>query len=620
MSVTVLMAVACTLGACADGDPNSTGLVVSPTSVTIAVGRSATVTAMGRDLTTRLVWGSSDASVATVSAGGASATITGVAPGHATIEAQLADLRSSVDVTVVGAAVDRITISAARTVIPLGEMEQLTAQGHKTDNSTEDVTQAVTWASQDPAIASVDGHGLVTVHAQGETAITASRDGARGTLAIVVSTSELKAVAVTPSTHTIAKGLSFPLVANGTFSDGTVVDITAMVTWTTSAATVATVSSAGVVRSVDLGSATITARINGFMASTAIVVGPPVVTSIAITPDPLMLLINTDQQLSVTSTSSDGTTHDVSAMAVWTVTGSAVTISLRGVAHGVQDGNATITAQVDGITDTLLAAVRTPIRLAVDPGIDMPIAVTLAQQQRLQFRALLVFADSSFLDVTATATWSSTAPAIASVVAGRVDAQAQSGAATVTAAAAGFSVPISVQVTTETCHPVINEVLGQGTSPSDEWVELYNPCTQAIDVAGWTLVYHGASSSATDTVLVTLDSSMAPGTFRLYAGVGYTGTGAASPDGVWAGSNGILDPSSFGTGLLKPTSGEPVLVSGVAFGVVVANPFLEGAAAPGLIAGVSGARFPFDGKDTHDGHSDFSTLIPTPKVPNFGSL
>jgi hypothetical protein len=51
------------------------------------------------------------------------------------------------------------------------------------------------------------------------------------------------------------------------------------VTWTTSAPAVATVSSAGVVQSVELGSATITARINGFMASAAIVVGPPVVTA-----------------------------------------------------------------------------------------------------------------------------------------------------------------------------------------------------------------------------------------------------------------------------------------------------------------------------------------------------
>lgn len=616
MFVTVLLAFACTLGACADDDPS---LSVSPTSVTIAVGRSATVTAMTSDSSQRLVWGSSDASVATVTVDRASATITGVAPGHATIELQLGALRASVDVTVVGAALDRITITATRTVIPLGHMEQLTAQGHKTDNSTENVTQAVTWASQGPTIASVDGHGLVTVHAVGETVITASRDGTTGTLAITVSPGELTAVAVTPGTQTIAKGLSVPLVANGTFSDGTVTDITAMVTWTTSAAAVATVSTAGVVQSVDLGSATITARINELTASTAIVVGPPVVTAIAITPDPLTLLVNTDRQLSVTSTSSDGTTQDASARAVWTVTGSAVTVSPTGVVHGVADGNGTVTAGVDGITGMLLAAVRTPIRMEVRLGIDTATAITLAQQQRVHLGASLVFADRNSLDVTATATWSSSAPAIASVAAGRVDTQTQSGAATVTAVAGAFSVPVNVEVTTETCHPVINEALGEHVSPSDEWVELYSPCTQTIDVAGWTLVYHGPSRFVTDTPLVTLDSSMAPGAFRLYAGVGYTGTGAASPDGVWAGSDGILDRMSFGIGLLKPTSGSPVVVSRVAFGVVVENPFLEGTAAPGLLGGTSGARFPFDGKDTHDGHRDFNTFIPTPKAPNFGA-
>jgi hypothetical protein len=614
----VLFAVACTLAACADGSTDSTGLFVSPTSVIIAVGSSATVTATS-DSIVHPAWSSSNAGIATVTAEGASATIRGVSPGHATIEAQLRSLRSSVDVTVVGVAVDRITISAARTIVPRGAMEPLTAQGHKTDDSSEDVTRSVTWASQNPTIASVDEHGLVTAHALGDTAIRASRDGTTGTLAITVSASELTAVAVTPSTQTIAKGLSSPLVANGTFSDGTVADITAMVTWTTSAAAIATVSTAGVVQSVDVGSATITARINGFMASTAIVVGPPVVTAITITPDPLTLVVNTDRQLSVTSTSSDGTTRDASASAVWTVTGSAVTVSTMGVAHGVENGDATITAQVDRVADTLLAAVRTPIRLEVRAGIDLAFDVTLAQQQRVQFRAFLVFADRGPLDVTATATWSSTAPAIASVVAGRVDAQTQNGAATVTAAAAGFSVPTSVEVTTEICHPVINEALGQHLVPSNEWVELYNSCTQAIDVAGWTLVYHGPSRLAANIVLVTLDGSMAPGAFRLYAGAGYTGTGAAAPDGVWAGSDGILDQSSFGIGLLRPTSGEPVVVSRVAFGVVNANPFLEGTAAPGLLAGTSGARFPFDGKDTHDGQRDFNTFIPTPKAPHFGT-
>jgi hypothetical protein len=593
---------------------------VSPASVTVAVGHSTTVTVTVSDATANLVWSSSDVSVATVTATGASATITGVAPGQATIDAQLGALHGSVDVTVVRATVDGITITAARTVIPLGGTEQLIARGHKTDSSSEDVTEAVRWASRDPAIASVDGHGLVTVHGVGETAITASRDGVTGTLPIRVSASELRAVAVAPTTHTIAKGLAFPLVARGMFSDGTVVDVTATATWTTSAAAVATVSTAGTVQSIELGSATITATVNGFTASAAIVVGPPVVTAIAITPDPLMLLINTNQQLSVTSTSSDGTTRDATARAVWSVTGPALTLSATGLAHAVADGNAMVTAQLDGVTDTLLAVVRTPIRLDVSPGegIGAPIAVTLAQQQRVQFHALLVFADQTFQDVTATASWSSTAPAIATVVSGQVDAQTQSGMATVTTAAAGFfSVPITVQVTTEACHPVINEVLAEGLSPSDEWVELYNPCTRAIDVGGWTLVYHGASGSAIDTPLVTLNGSMAPGAFRLYAGAGYTGTGVAAPDGVWAGSNGILVKPSFGIGLLKPAAGAPALVSGVAFGVVVSNPFLEGTAAPGLPIGeVSGARFPFDGKDTHDGHSDFSTLIPTPKAPN----
>jgi Bacterial Ig-like domain (group 2) len=613
------LAIACIFVACGEPSSDSERLQLSPATVTIAAGATTVVTATAGAPVADLVWSSSDDAVAMVTASGATATITGVAPGHATIDAQLGALHASVEVTVVGATLDGITITAARTVIPLGGMEQLTAHGHRTDGTSEDVTEAVTWASQDPSIASVDSHGLVTVRAVGQTAITASGGAARGSLPITVSGSALTAVVVAPPTQAIAKGLAVPVQALGTFSDGSVLDVTAMATWTTSAAAIATVSASGVVQSVEIGSATITATINALTASTAVVVGPPVVTALAITPALVTMTLGTSQQLTVTSTSSDGTSQDATARTTWTVTGTAVTVSATGLAHAAEQGMATITAHADGLTAMASAGVRTPLRLDVGPSVDSPIVVTLAQQQRLQFYARLVFADGGAEDVTATASWSSSNALIAAVVAGRVDAQSQTGTATITAAASGFSVPITAQVTAAICHPVINEALGEGRAASDEWVELYNPCSHAIDVGGYTLVYHGAASGALDQPLATLEGTMAPGAFRLYAGAGYTGTGAAAADGVWAGSNGLLDKSSFGVGLRKPSATTPALVDGVAFGTVVNNPFLEGTAAPGLIGGVAGARIPFDGNDTDDGHRDFSTLIPSPKASNFAT-
>lgn len=618
ISIRVLVAVACTLGACGDSHDDETGPVVSPTSVTIVTGRSATLTATAGDSIANLMWSSSDPSVATVTAGAGFATVTGVARGHATIDAQLGAGHTSVDVVVVSAVVDRIDVTAARTVIPLGDTQQLAARGHKTDDHSDDLSQTAAWTSQDPAIASVDRHGLVTVHAVGQTAITASQDGATGSIAITVGPSELRGVAVTPDKHTLAKGLTVPLVVNGTFSDGSVLDLTTMATWQTSNATVATVSTAGVVQSLALGSAMITAAVNGLTASAEIKVGPPVLTTIAITPDPLVLLVGADQPLSVTGTWSDGQTRDVTASATWTVAGAALTLDAAGSVHAVEEGHVTITADVDGVTATLFATVHRPIRLEVAPVFFVPPPVVLAQQQRVAFRAWVVFADLSTEDVTATATWSSSDPAIASVTAGRVESQTQSGVTTVTVEALGFSVPVEVEVTTESCHPVINEVLSEGSSPNDEWVELYNPCTQTIDVSGWTLVCHGSFRFEIDRLMVTLDGSMAPGAFRLYAGAGYTGTGAAAPDGGWAGASGMLETRSFSIGLLRSGSGTPIRVSGVAFGDVAENPFGEGANAPGLLGGAAGARFPFDGSDTHDGHRDFRTLIPTPKASNFG--
>jgi uncharacterized protein YjdB len=612
--VLAVVSLACVLGGCGDdGGSSGTALSISPTHVTVTIGGTATVMADGveRD---NVVWTSADPSIATVLGMGSRVTITGVAAGQVDINYEVDIIHGTVTATVTGPAVDSIAVSAARTVIPLGETEQLTAQG----NTGEDITNSATWTSQDPAIASVDSRGLVTAHAVGATTILAGRDGAMGSLAIMVDDGELTSISVTPSTHALPLGLSLPLVASGTFADGTIRDVTAMAAWSTSDAAIATVSAAGVVQSLAVGSATITATVNGLSASSAIEVGAPVLKELTIGPEPLILLVNgTDQQLTVTASSTDGTSQDVTARVTWSVMGGAATVSAAGLAHAVAEGNATITAKLDGVTDTLIATVHQAVRLEVFPAPDVVDDVTIAQQQRVQLIArAIVDRGESFVDVTATASWTSSNPAVATVAAGQLDAQSVAGMVTVTATAAGFSVPVPVTVTIELCHPVINEVLTGAATPSDEWIELYNPCNHAVDVTGDTLVAHGPLSNSIDVPLVTLTGTMGPGTFRLYAGAGYTGTGAASADGVWPGSGGILVPPSFGVGLLKPASATLGLIDGVAFGTVVNNPFLEGSAAPGLIDGVAGARFGFDGRDSHDGHHDFSTLIPSPKAPN----
>src|SRR5690348_2335007 len=41
-------------------------------------------------------------------------------------------------------------------------------------------------------------------------------------------------------------------------------------------------------------------------------------------------------------------------------------------------------------------------------------------------------------------------------------------------------------------HIVINEVQVAGASASDEWIELYNPCSNDVDLTGARIVYRAA--------------------------------------------------------------------------------------------------------------------------------
>jgi hypothetical protein len=169
---------------------------------------------------------------------------------------------------------------------------------------------------------------------------------------------------------------------------------------------------------------------------------------------------------------------------------------------------------------------------------------------------------------------------------------------------------------------VINELQTAGATAADEWVELYNPCTIALSVAGWTVNYRAATNvGASDgSLLATLSGTMSPGELRLFAGAGYTG--GPTPDAVWGGgASGLLAGASGAIGLRSGASSTGPLVDALAYGTLTAgHPFLEGLPAAALTASRSLARLPLDGVDTDANATDFHLTNPsgaaTPRARN----
>jgi hypothetical protein len=168
------------------------------------------------------------------------------------------------------------------------------------------------------------------------------------------------------------------------------------------------------------------------------------------------------------------------------------------------------------------------------------------------------------------------------------------------------------------CVPRINEVMtGAPSQATAEFVELYNPCSTAIDLSGWKLVYRAGNNVSTAWGV---DSStlfdFASGTkisskqFLLYAG-----SAISSKDGPLASS--LKD----GDGAVGLRDGSGVLVDSVGYGSVdPANAFIRGSAAPAppiVLGGGSIGRIP-DGHDSGNNALDFRVTSQT--TPGWGNF
>lgn len=149
--------------------------------------------------------------------------------------------------------------------------------------TTNDVTNTAAWTSNSPSVATVSSSGLVQAIGTGVAVITATVNGSfgivQGTSSVTVNLAQtpvtgLTSVSVVPSSQPITVlGQTAKFVAIGNYTGVTppTQDLTASVTWASSAPGVATINSSGIATAVSAGTATITAT--GHTTSGGAVVG-----------------------------------------------------------------------------------------------------------------------------------------------------------------------------------------------------------------------------------------------------------------------------------------------------------------------------------------------------------
>jgi len=165
----------------------------------------------------------------------------------------------------------------------------------------------------------------------------------------------LSSISVTPAaTVNLAIGATRQFTATGTYSDDSVVDITSQVTWASSNAAVATVSSAGLTIGVAVGNTEITAALSGVTSPPVDlpIINSPTLSSISITPESSAnLTVGSTKQLEAIGTYSDGSTMDITSQVTWvSYDNTVITVSQTGLVTAVAAGNTYITAALSIIT------------------------------------------------------------------------------------------------------------------------------------------------------------------------------------------------------------------------------------------------------------------------------
>ncbi|MCK9689493.1 kelch repeat-containing protein [Scleromatobacter humisilvae] len=165
-----------------------------------------------------------------------------------------------------------IAIAPTSGALPLGISQRFTATGTYADGHTADVSDSVTWTSSAPAVADIGAaSGLADALTLGATTITASSGTASGTLSLHTVAATIQSMVVAPATLQTGVGITRRFTATGTFSDGSVADVTSSATWATQTAGVASVSN-GAASGLAIGTTSVTATLGTVAASASVAV------------------------------------------------------------------------------------------------------------------------------------------------------------------------------------------------------------------------------------------------------------------------------------------------------------------------------------------------------------
>ena len=317
-------------------------ITLNTTAVTLKATETATLTTTILPATTTnkaVTWKSDNEAIATVNANG---VVTAIAVGEANITATTTDgtnLSATCKVTVEQTFASSISLD--KTTISLKATESETLKATILPATT--TNQAVTWKSDNEAIATVDANGVVTAHEVGVATITATTtDGTNLSASCTVNVIHTQASSITLNmTEVSLKALETAELSVEILPATTTNKV---VTWKSDNEAIAKVDANGIVTAIAVGETTITATTtdgSNLSAYCKVTVIPTLASSITL--DKTEVSFKANETVTLTPTILPATTTNT--VVVWTTTDEKVAIvDAEGVVTAIGVGEATITA------------------------------------------------------------------------------------------------------------------------------------------------------------------------------------------------------------------------------------------------------------------------------------
>lgn len=306
-----------------------------------------------------LTWASANPSIATISVNG---VVTPFSVGTTTVSVTAGSKSATAKVVVKPEPVVTTVIrpSSPVQIVRLTGTLQLTAECLSVTGLVLN-GRPIEWNSTGPTVAAVSANGLVSGLSLGSVTISATCEGpVVASVVVQVTPVPVASVAIVPGQVTVLVGGQQQLSAVARDSAGNALSLTNRnVVWTSDNVPVATVSGVGVVQGVSVGSAQVQVTVDGLVSlPIPVTVQNVPVTTVAISPNPGQVLVNSVVQLTATLRDANGNILTGRPIVWRSLNANVATVSATGIVGGIAPGQVSIEAECEGVIGVALITVN----------------------------------------------------------------------------------------------------------------------------------------------------------------------------------------------------------------------------------------------------------------------